>query len=443
MKPNQPNIVWIFLDQCRADLLGCYGHPFIQTPNIDRLAAAGVLFENAFCQNPVCVPSRTSILSGQYSHLTGVFDNSGSMRAEDSHLLHTFAKAGYHTANVGKTHVGLSPEKMGFQEHREIEHDGIPDFHVPDDYPTTWSWRTFDAPGYFQPVIYATDMCPRERTYCAVGVSEAIDIFQNHAFTDAPLFLRLSLDRPHTPVSSPKPYDTMYAGQTILPDFSAQERANQISTLGDYIRDRRWDQFTPAEILHSRSYYYGLLTHLDAEIGRLLDVLDASSQSENTLIVLAADHGCMLGEHGLYVKCPHYYTETARVPLIFSWPGKLPAGRRIGELVEMVDLLPTFCELCDLPVPAQAVGQSLVPVIHGQGSGREAIFAEQYTVDNPHRWVAVRTEQYAYTLYPNCGEELLFDLETDPLEQVNLMRNDPPGDVVHELQQRIQSWLEG
>ncbi|MCB0126615.1 MAG: sulfatase-like hydrolase/transferase, partial [Caldilineaceae bacterium] len=322
MKTTPPNVVWILLDQCRTDVLGCYGHDFIQTPNIDRLARAGVLFENAFCQNPVCVPSRSSLLSGQYAHQNGVFDNSGALRAEDEHLLHTFGQAGYHTANVGKIHVGLSAQEMGFQEHRPIEHDGIPHFHVPDNYPAAWPWRTFDAPGYPQPIIYATDLCPRERTYCAVGVSEAIDIFQVHSFADAPLFLRLSLDRPHTPVSSPKPYDTMYATQTTLPVFSDKERMAQIPTLRNYIHARRWDQFTDDEILYSRSYYYGLVTHLDAEIGRLLDLIELSPQRENTIIVLAADHGCMLGEHGLYVKCPHYYTETARVPLIIAWPGQ-------------------------------------------------------------------------------------------------------------------------
>lgn len=446
MRPSQPTIVWIFLDQCRADVLGCYGHPFIQTPNLDRLAMNGVLFENAFCQNPVCVPSRASILSGQYAHQTGVFDNTGQLRVEDELMLHTFAQAGYYIANVGKIHLGLSAEEMGFQEHREIVHDGIPHFHVPDDYPPTWPWRTFDSPDYPQPVIYATDLCPRERTYCAVGVAEAIDIFQNHAFADAPLFLRLSLDRPHTPVSSPKPYDTMYAAQTTLPDVSAKERAEQIPTLRNYIHDRRWDRFTDEEILHSRSYYYGLVTHLDTEIGRLLDRLDVSPQRENTLIVLAADHGCMLGEHGLYVKCPHYYTETARVPLIFAWPGQLPAGRRIEALVEMVDLLPTLCELCGLSTPEQVVGESLVPLMHGTGVGHAAVFAEQYAPTNPLRWVAIRTHHYSYTQYPNTGEEQLFDLAVDPLEQVNLLSGDEAvtaslQDVRHDFRQQIHAWL--
>ncbi len=445
-KPDQPNIVWIFLDQCRTDVLGCYGHPFVQTPNIDRLARMGVRFENAFSQNPVCVPSRSSILSGQYSHQIGVFDNSGTLRAEDEQLLHTFVRAGYHTANVGKIHVGLAPEAMGFQEHRTIEHDGIPHFHVPDNYPESWPWRTFDAPSYPQPIIYATDMCPREQTYCASGVDEAMDMFQHHSFTEAPLFLRLSLDRPHTPVSSPKPYDTMYAAQTRLPDFPDAERTAQIPTLRNYIHDRRWDQFTEEEILHSRSYYYGLVTHLDAEIGRLLDLIDTSPQRENTLIVLAADHGCMLGEHGLYVKCPHNYTEAARVPLIVTWPGKLPAGRRINALVELVDLLPTLCDLCELPIPEQAVGQSLVPLMRGDAAGRDVVFAEQYGPDNPLRWVAARTHQYAYTHYPNTGDELLFDLRTDAQEQVNLLHSkgahaDSAREVANALRQRVYTWL--
>ena len=161
-------------------------------------------------------------------------------------------------------------------------------------------------PGYPQPVIYATDMCPRERTYCGVGVTEAIDIFQNRASALSPLFLRLSLDRPHTSVSSPKPYDTLYADRTVLPIFDADEQAEQIEALRVYIRNRCWDQFTDDELLKIRSYYYGLVTHLDYESGRLLDAIEQSGQEENTIVVLSADHGCMLGEYGLQVKTPHF-----------------------------------------------------------------------------------------------------------------------------------------
>jgi choline-sulfatase len=439
---KHPNIVWIFLDQCRADVLSCYGHPFIRTPNLDRLAAEGVLFTNAFCQNSVCVPSRASILSGRYSSQTGVYDNSGQMRAEDSHLLRAFLQAGYHTANVGKIHTGLSAEAMGFQEHREIEHDGIPHYHLPADYPAEWPWKTFASPNYPQPVLYATDLCPPERTYCGVGVSAAIDIWTRHNYQASPLFLRLSLDRPHTPVSSPKPYDTLYAGQTALPEYTAEEQNGQLPLLQEYIRDRLWDRFTPDEIRHIRSYYYGLMTHLDTEVGRLLDAIRRSPQAANTLVVLAADHGCMLGEHGLYVKSMHYHTETARVPLILSWPGQLPQDRRMDNLVEMVDFLPTLCELARLPIPAPAMGRSLLPLIDGRQSGREEILAEQFSPDSPHRWLAVRTRQALYTRYANSGEESLYDLTSDPDERVNLADSRGAASLLREMQNRLQKRLD-
>lgn len=439
-----PNVVWVFLDQCRADVLGCYGHPFICTPNIDRLADRGVLFEQAYCNNPVCVPSCASILSGRYSHENGVYDNGGRMDARDSHLLRVFCTAGYRTANVGKVHVGLKPSEMGFDEHREIVHDGVPHFHLPDDYPADWPWRAFDVPGYPQPIIYATDTCTHERTYCAVGVDEAIDIWDNAATGPSPLFLRLSLDRPHTPVSSPKPYDTMYADQTELPNFSERERREQIATLRHYIRNRHWDQFTPDELLKIRSYYYGLVTHLDHELGRLLDAIDRSDQRSNTLIVFSADHGCMLGEHGLQVKTPHYYVETARVPLIFSWPGRLPTGRRLTTLTEMVDLLPTLCDLCGLATPVQASGRSLVPVMEGRDPGKdpgkEVVFAEQFPPSHPHRWLALRSATYAYTFYPNAGEEMLFDLTRDPAETTNLALGGAYDGFTQRLRAEVRQW---
>jgi len=280
-------------------------------------------------------------------------------------------------------------------------------------------------------------MCPRERTYSAVGVSEAIDIFEKHDFSSSPLFLRLSLDRPHTPVSSPKPYDTMYADQACLPDFPPFEKAAQLPLLKAFIRAREWDKFTDDEILKVRYYYYGLVTHLDYELGRLLDVVENSSQQDRTIVVLSADHGCMLGEHGLYVKCPHYYTETARVPFILSWPGVLPSAARIKGLVEMVDLLPTLCELSDISIPSGASGRSLLPVLHAQESGREDVFAEQGHEGSGLHWVAIRTERYSYTHYLNTDEKMLFDLTNDPHEQDNLMLCNPSPELVEDLEKHI------
>jgi arylsulfatase A-like enzyme len=439
---DRPNVVWVFLDQCRADVLGCYGHPFVQTPNLDRLAVGGVLFENAFCQNPVCVPSRASMLSGTYSHQTGVYDNGGGMRPGDSRLLAGFRAAGYHTVSVGKVHLGITPEQAGFDEHRDIRHDGIPHFRVPDDYPEDWAWRRFDAPGFPQPVIYAADMCPRERSYCAVGVTEAIDLFHQCTAGDSPLLLRLSLDRPHTPVTSPEPYASMYADRTELPDYPERERREQIGTLQTLIHRRRWDRFTPDEIRKIRHHYYGLVTHVDAELGRLLAEIENSRAGGKTIVVLTVDHGCMLGEHGLYVKGAHYHTETARVPFLLSAPGRLPGGRRVSGLVEMVDLLPTLCDLCTLPTPAEAVGRSLLPLARGQAPGRSEVFAEQYEPDSPRHWQAARSERYVYTRYSNTGEETLFDVIEDPHEQRNLMLEDPPAQVVRNLNARIDARLE-
>ncbi len=431
----KPNIIWIFLDQCRTDVLGCYGHPFIETPNIDRLAKRGVLFENAYSQNPVCVPARVSMLAGMYCHQTEVFQNSQKMKPEDSLLLRSFLDAGYKTANVGKVHLGISPQDAGFEEHRGINHDGTPHMHVPDDYPEDWDWKTFTADGFPKPVIYARDMCPRERTYSAVGVDEAVDIFDKHDYGEKPLMLRLSLDRPHTPVTSPAPYDEMYKNRTILPEYTDDDAAEQPQFMREYRHNREWDEFTDDEIRKVRHHYYGLVTHVDHELGRLLDAVERSPQADNTIVALTVDHGCLLGEHGLYVKGPHYYEETAHVPFLLSWPGRLPEGKRIPELVEMVDLLPTFCDLCDVPLPDRAVGQSLVPLMQGTGSGRENVFAEQKT--RIAEFVAIRTERYAYWHYLDHEDAMLFDMQEDPEQRRNLMLHDPDPELIADLERRI------
>ena len=436
---SKPNIVWIFLDQCRADVLGCYGHPFIDTPNIDRLARSGVLFESAYSQNPVCVPARVSMLSGMYCRQTGVFNNSQKMKPEDSLLLRAFTEAGYKTSNVGKVHLGISPLEAGFQEHRQIQHDGTPHMRVPEDYPDDWPWKTFAADGFPKPVIFATDICPRDRTYCAVGVDEAIDIFTSHDHAAQPLLLRLSLDRPHTPVTSPKPYNTMYADRTAMPAYTEAEHAGQPEFLREYRHNREWDQFTDDEVLKVRSYYYGLVTHLDFELGRLLDAVEAAAEGDNTIIALTVDHGCLLGEHGLYVKGPHYYEETGHVPFLLSFPGRLPAGQIVDDLVEMVDLLPTLCALCDVPVPDRAAGQSLLPLVAGSGSGREEAFAEQKTTVAD--FVAIRTRRHAYWRYLDHDEAMLFDLQEDPGQHRNLMQENIDPALVRDLEERLEKRL--
>jgi len=372
-----------------------------------------------------------------YCHQTGVYNNRDKMKPVDSLLLRAFVDAGYRTANVGKVHLGISPQEAGFHEHRAIQHDGTPHMRVPDDYPEDLPWKTFTASGFPQPVIYGTDLCPRERTYCAVGVDEAIDMFTHHDFASTPLLLRLSLDRPHTPVTSPKPYDTMYAAHTALPEFSEAERQHELPLLTDYRRRREWDQFTDDEILKIRYYYYGLVTHLDYELGRLLDEIEGSPVGDNTIIVLTVDHGCMLGEHGLFVKAMHYYNETARVPLLLSFPGRLVPGRRAEGLVEMTDLLPTLCELCGVPTPGRAAGRSLVPVIEGESPGRDEVFAEQ---DLPGcHWAAVRTPRFSYTRYLDTGDSMLFDLGTDAGEVDNLALRGPDCELVDDLERRIEA----
>jgi len=432
-----PNVLWVFLDQCRADALGCYGHPFIQTPNLDRLAKSGVLFENAYCQNPVCVPSRVSMMSGLYCHQTGVYDNEGKMRPEQSFLLRGFNAAGYRTASIGKVHLGLSPLEAGFGSHTDFRHDGTDHWTVPDNYPETWPWGRMTAQDFAKPIMYATDMCPREKTYCARGVSEAMTQWEGLTRQPEPFLLRLSLNRPHTPVTCPKPYDTMYADRTVLPQYTEAERATQPGTLSHHRQHRQFDQITAEQTLYIRQYYYGLITHLDHELGRLFDAVEASGHADDTLVLLTVDHGCMLGEHGLYTKQPHDHAETARVPLILSWPGRLPASRRVSDFVEMVDLLPTLFELCDVPVPAEAVGRSLVPVMTGRATGREDVYAEQKTPADPLHWLGIRTKRYAYWRYTQTGDRMLFDLEKDPLERCNLAAESPPPGVLEDLESRI------
>jgi len=439
MAMAQPNIIRVLLDQCRADCFGCYGHPFIKTPHVDWLAARGVRFTQAFAQNPVCVPSRCSMLSGMYSHRVGVMDNEDAIKPDDALTTRVLHDKGYICSNIGKEHFGIPARDIGFDQSEDIlTGRGCVTNRLPDNYPANWPVLQFNVEGYPRPIIYATEPVPREETYTAVGVDQAIEQIKS---LPRPFFLRLSINRPHTPVSSPSPYDKMYREKTALPDFNEEELKMKPSPQRNQYYSRKWNELSSEELLRIRYYYYGLVSHIDYELGRLFSYLEESRQMRDTLIIFVADHGCMLGEHGLQVKGPHCYTQTNLVPLIISYPEKLPQGLFINELVELVDILPTICVLCGLDVPREAQGRSLLPVILGEKPGKATVFSEGLSSKHRGARQTVRTKRWRYTRYTLTGEDELYNLINDPEEKISLAKNPEYRRIIKKMNELIDKWL--
>lgn len=438
---DRPDILWILSDELRADALGCYGHPAFQprTPNLDRLASMGQRFTRSYCNSPVCVPSRWCMMTGRYPEQTGVYHNEASWGdctyRPDQPPLPTMpemlAKAGYRTANFGKLHIphGIQP----FQTHDWAGggmgplHDGATDTIVP---PGIKTWIGGRFPG--------------NRPYPAEQVTDkALDFLERHEREDEPPFLlRASYLQPHTPVFPPPPYDTMYA-EVDFPDDPAGDAdfagANRFERrFGELVGGRRMDRDS---IRRAKVYYYGLVSWLDAQVGRLLDALAASGRLERTLILFDADHGAALGEGGRYAK--HVYSpEVHRVPRLLAWPGVASAGVVREDINEGLDVAATFLAAAGVARPEGMAGRDLIHdpepeavyATIGGGTPHDRVFQNLHCGDwyEGRGWPrrsCVRTRRLRLDMTtrierrsptPEEADLFLADSDADPLERVNL-----------------------
>ncbi len=432
------NVLFIMSDDLNCDL-GCYGHRLVKSPNIDRLASRGVRFERAYCQYPVCNPSRASLMTGLYPQQTRVLNNATYFRDTVPDVVtmpQLFEKQGYTAARIGKIyHYGV-PNDIGMF--------GLDDAR-------SWSivvnprGRDKDEEGKIFSITpgrglggtlswMAAEGEDREQTD-GIGADRAIGLLEQ--FKDRPLgtaqgkpfFLAVGFYRPHPPYVAPKKYFDMYPLDSIqLPQEPADDRADiPPVALAD-----RPDQLEMSDETKKKAIqaYYASITFMDAQLGRVLDALDRLGLRDQTIVVFVSDHGYHLGHHGLWQK-QDLFEGSARVPLIVVDPRIKTAGRSTAAITELVDLYPTLADLCGLPRPGHLMGQSLRPVLKDPTEpGKEAA----YTVANaggrrPKEaskerilGYTIRTERYRYTQWGEDGRYgvELYDYENDPGEFINL-----------------------
>lgn len=435
---EQPNVLFITLDDLNTDL-GTYGHPLVRSPSIDRLAAEGLRFDAAYAQYPVCTPSRTSFLTGLYPQQSGVLLNGQHFREfvpDAVTLPEFFARHGYFTARVGKIfHAGV-PGDIGtdglddlqsWDERRnprgiDLDHnDEVNTIHPGSGSGGTLTWLSLPGDGSRHTDSLVTD--------AAIALLDA----RHPQRTGQPLFLAVGYYRPHTPYIAPASYFDMYSPEAIEapPDPTADRADIPVAALADRLSQL---QMTDEQEIAAIQAYYASISFVDAQVGRLLDALDASGLRESTIVVLLSDHGYHLGAHGLWQK-GDLFEGSVRVPLIVSVPGWLGAdyarGTDTASLVELIDLYPTLAELTGLEVPAQAAGTSLVPILEDPAATvRESAYTVAWSRagwDRPG-WhyppvigETVRTARYRYTEWAGgiMGMEL-YDYRTDPDELTNV-----------------------
>jgi choline-sulfatase len=444
---TRPNILWICTDQQRWDTLGCYGNPHVHTPNLDRLAADGVVFDHCFSQSPVCTPSRVSFLTGRYPRTTRCRQNGQSIPADEVLVTKLLADAQRAAGLSGKLHISACHPKVAPFAERRVN-DGYAEFHWSHhpkaDWPTNeyFHWLRERGVGYerhpFSQSRYVETSMAAEHhqtTWCA---QQAINLIEAAASKQQPWLFSVNFYDPHHPFDPPLEYLQPYLDRlhdVPLPRYTQGELDNKpifqrIDHGAAYNTPREYPFPAMMERDHRlvRAAYWAMVDLIDAQVGRLLDVLERTGQRENTLVIFMSDHGEMLGDHGIYLKGPYLYDEAIRVPLIIACPGTIRGARRSPALVELVDLAPTLLEASGLPVYPGMQGRSLWPLLTEhvpETQHRDDVYCEYYnampwhTQPKPHATM-VRTAHHKLTLFHGLDTGELYDLQHDPQEIANL-----------------------
>jgi uncharacterized sulfatase len=441
------NVLFIAVDDMNNDL-GCYGSPLVKSPNIDRLAKQGVRFEHAYCQYPLCSPSRSSLMTGLRPSTTRVFDLQYHFRQDLPDVVtlpQMFMKAGYYSGRVGKIYHYGNPNDIGtsglddpasWQEH--VNPAGRDKTALEPDVMNYTPQRK----GLGAAMAFLADKEGKDEEHTDGKVAtEAIRLLEAHK--DKPFFLAVGFYKPHCPWITPGKYFDMYSMDAIkLPEIAPDFKKNALEPSLASTKPWPYMGVTPDQARECKRAYYAAISFVDAQIGRVLDAVDRLGLRDNTIIVFWSDHGYHLGEHGLWMKMS-LYEEAAHVPVIIRVPGQKTVGQASPRTVELVDLYPTLADLAGLTPTPGLQGYSLRPLIENpNATWSHAAYTQVERGKFPG--YSVRTERWRYTEWDDGvkGREL-YDQEADPHELTNLAEDPKSASTVAELHELVKkNWPE-
>ena len=412
-----PNIVFILSDNQRWDFMGCAGHPFVETPHLDRLAREGILFSNAFVTTSLCSPSRASFLTGQTARTHGVKDNLTPWNDENVTFLEVLGQGGYETAFIGKWHMpGPLPRLRGV--------DLFVTFTV-----GKGQGRYFDCP-----LVVNGIETPSRKPYITEELTDyALDFLSKPR--EGPFCLVLSHKAVHHPWHPPPDLAGLYGNET--PPFPREYNPLVFITGGNLFEGLIG---LPEELYRD---YARVVTSLDREIGRLLERIDRLGMADRTIVVFASDNGFFWGEHQRAGTGRWPYEESIRIPFIVRAPGIVDKpGRRAEQMILNIDLAPSLLEMAGLPIPDGMEGESFVPVLKSRSAPGRKAWLYEYFRDFPFRVPstrAVRTEKHVYIEFEGRRGPELYDLENDPLQSRNLIDTEEGKRVASELKKILES----
>jgi choline-sulfatase len=420
------NILFIQADQLAAPALPMYGHQVVKTPHLQRLADKGTVFQNAYCNNPVCAPSRFSMMSGQLSSKIGAYDNAAEFPASVPTFAHYLRDVGYKTCLSGKMHF-VGPDQLhGFEERVTTD-------IYPSDFGWTPDWTQTDYP--FAPSVMSmrgvveAGLCKRslqldyDEEVCFAATKKLYDYARDQ--DDQPFFLAASFTHPHNPFTITQEYWDRYTDDEIdmpsVPFIPFEDRDPWSQRYYNLIRQDE-HVVDDAAILKARHAYYAMISYIDDQVGKLMAVLEETGLAENTVVFFTADHGDMMGERGMWYKF-NPFEWSVKVPLIVSAPDAIH-GHMEDRGVSLLDLLPTFLDIATDRNPPEFVeqvdGHSMVGLLHNDDLAWEDDVMMEYTGEGVYApCLILRKNGFKY-IYCEDDPGMLFDLNNDPGELNNL-----------------------
>ena len=453
MKDDRPNILLIMADQMRGDCLGVEGHPVLQTPQLDALAETGVRFHRAYSACPVCVPARRTLMTGTRPCTHGVVMNHSKLLNGPT-LPGELSRAGYQTHLVGKLHLWPKRKLYGFHSADWSDTVAAP-YGTDNDYVRflrregltspnpamangvgTCSWMT--RPWHLEERLHFSNWC----------ADRAIEFLERRDPT-VPFFLKVSFYHPHQPCTPPPVFYERYMNRDLPEPYVGEWARIYEGPRRGLPVENQWRVFLdPAVMKQYRAGYYGSISHIDEQIGRILWAVSLKEIEErkNTIVVFTSDHGEMLGDHQ-WLRKRSAYEPSARIPFLFNFPASMGIDQEktLSEPVELMDVMPTLLDAAGLAIPGTVEGRSLLPLLMGKNDGwREYLHGECSDVPSSGSGMQYLTDRRRkYIWLPGQGREQYFDLENDPREMVDLIGKPERGEEIALWRERLIRELTG